>query len=237
MKRTLIILTLLAAGGLGVYYSIPKQSTTEISVMRDITSQQLAQPEITSIMPLYKLDSNEWNGAIFRFSNITNLSLNQMVEVTIPSENKWLSNEFDRAKAIKAFTGQITNILTVAQSDTVGRWNSSIYLPLSTELNLLSQSSAQTKVLLAYTDLMEYEPNLSFYSKKVLALLVNNPDKVKQYLEKQQPLNNLKGIEVYLIYQPENTTDDSQYRVVSNFYKQMLESAGAKVTITPNLID
>lgn len=235
MKTTLIILTLLTAGGLGVYYATPKQSTVEVSVMRDITSEQLAQPEVQTIMPFFNLDSNKWGGAIFRFSNITNLSMNQTVEATLPSQNEWLSSVFTRTKAVNAFNGQVTQILTTAQSDTVGRRNSSIYLPISSELNLLAQSNAQTKVLLLYSDLLENEPGYSMYCKKVFDMLLHHPEEVKQYFEKEQPLQNLKGVEVYLIYQPTDNVDDYRFRIVSTFYKQMLEAAGANVTITANL--
>lgn len=235
MKTTLIILTLLTAGGLGVYYSTPKQSTTEVSVMRDITSQQLAEPQVQTIMPFFNLDSNKWGGGIFRFSNITNLSMNQTVEATLPSQNEWLSSIFTRTKAINAFNTQVTQIISTAESDTVGKQNSSIYVPLANELNLLSQSSEKRRILFVYSDLMENDPNFSFYGKKVFAMLLHNPEKAQQYFEKEQPLNNLKGIEVYLIFQPSNTVEDYQFQTVSAFYKQLLEAAGAKVTITANL--
>jgi hypothetical protein len=50
-----------------------------------------------------------------------------------------------------------------------------------------------------------------------------------------QHLNNLNGVEVYLIYQAKDNCSDLKYQILSGFYKTLLENAGAKVTITANL--
>ena len=58
-----------------------------------------------------------------------------------------------------------------------------------------------------------------------------------QAWEAQSKLPTLAGITVYLIYQPKDANDDAVYHVVSNFYKQLLESKGATVRIEANLLN
>jgi hypothetical protein len=237
MKTLIFTLALLGMTGVGfgIYYSMPKQSSTEISVMWDVTDIFLAQPQANGIIPLYGLSSNKWNGAYLRFQNISSVSYNPVTEVSLLSANEWLSNEYERDNDITSFTGQVQQTIADSLKDKVGRRHSSIYLPIANELALLSQSSSQQKILLIYSDLMENDTNFSFYNKHIFTMLKNSPDKVREHFTAEQPLGNLHGIEVYLIYQPKNACTDLEYQVVSGFYKTMLESAGAKVTITANL--
>jgi hypothetical protein len=226
---------MLTAAGAGIYYYMPKQPTLEISAMEDVTDFQLAQPQANEIIPLYGLSSNKWNGAEFRFQNISNVSYNPVTEASLLPANEWLSNEYDRDNDIKSFTGQVQKIITDSMPAKIGRWHSSVYLPIANELNLLSQSSSQRKILLIYSDLMENDTNFSLYNKHTFSLLKSDPSKVKEHFDAMQHLNNLNGVEVYLIYQAKDNCSDLKYQILSGFYKTLLENAGAKVTITANL--
>ncbi|HTB30844.1 MAG TPA: hypothetical protein VK808_02400 [Bacteroidia bacterium] len=236
MKTIIITLaSLFIITGMCIYFSMPTQVTKEVSVMRDVTDSELAQPNANQIIPLFGLSDNKWNGAQFHFQDISNVSFNQVVEVSIPSGNEWLSNEFNRDKDIKTFYGQIAQTITDSTKEKIGRTHSSVYLPIANELNRLSQSSAKRRVLILYTDLMENDINFSFYNKATFTLLKKNPEKILDHFKSEQPINRLDGIEVYLIYQPKDACTDLQYQVVSNVYKTMLTALGAKVTITANL--
>lgn len=235
MKTLLITLLIILSIGFGVFYFTPKPITTEISVMRDVTSLHLAEPVSSEIIPLFDLMASKWDGALFRFQDISNVSFNPVAEASIPSVNQWLSNEFQRDNNIKTFNGQVAQIISDSTKYKVGWWHASVYLSIANELNLLSKSPAQKRILIVYSSLMENNPDFSFYCNHVFSMLQNNPVKVKEHFEKEQPLNNLNGIEVYLIYQPVNAFSDLQYQVVAGFYKTMLTVAGAKVTITANL--
>jgi Uma2 family endonuclease len=75
------------------------------------------------------------------------------------------------------------------------------------------------------------------YSKQELELLNTNLDSLKGIFEKRKALSSLQGIEVYFIYQPNNAVEDKDYRLVSDFYRSLLESKGAIVHISANLIN
>ena len=82
---------------------------------------------------------------------------------------------------------------------------------------------------------MENTNSLSFYNNKDFKKLKTKPDEIQNYFETMQSINSLSGIEVYFIYQPTDIANDEQFRIISGFYKKMLESKGAKVTISANL--
>jgi hypothetical protein len=210
-------------------------NVTELTVMRDITDNQLAQPQLADIVSILNLDNSKWNGADVRFLDITDVSYNHTYESSINAENQWMGNDFDREQKVKNFYAQITQILTNLEKESSGKNNSSIYTPIARELNRLSKSSAQQKTMLVYSDLMENTDEFSLYKKCNLNLLKTNPDTVRKYFESLNSLGNLKGIKIYLVYQPVNKEADEQYRLIAGFYKDLLESKGATVEITANI--
>src|SRR5580692_3459187 len=187
---TIIAIILVVGGYIVINEVMKKQPSTEISLMRDVTDSELARPEANQIIPLLGLSHNKWAGAQFRMQNITNVSFNPINEASIVSVNDWLTDEYKRDKDVKAFIGQIEQIVMDSAQDKIGRTHSSVYLPIANELSRLSQSSADRRILLIYSDLMENDPNFSFYNKQTFSLLKNNPDKVKEHFEAEQPLGS-----------------------------------------------
>ena len=237
MKTTysiIIVLTamLLLAGCTKINF---KPQTTEVSEIVDITDPLIAKPKPDDSVALFNLNNNIWEGGVFRLMYITNVSYNPMFETKIDAENEWLGNKFQRAIKVKKFYSDINQIISGATMQETCKDNSAVYFPIASELNRLSQSTADKKFLLVYSDLMENTSTMSFYDSKNLELIKTNPDKIKQYFDSQMKLSNLSGITVYLIYQPKNTMDDEQYRIVSNFYENLLESKGAVVQITASI--
>jgi hypothetical protein len=209
-------------------------TTTEIDVLYDVTDAQLSQPDVEEILSLYDLQ-NKWDGAVFRFAKLTDVSYNQLAEAILEAKNEWLSNELERDKEIKNFKNEVAKIIANSETGTIGKSSSSIYLPIARELNELSKSKADKRVLVVYSDLMENTSDLSFYRKRDFELLKSNPDQVRKKLEKLTVLNSLTGIEIYFIYQPSETKGDQSFQTVTNFYKKLFEDKGAKVTVSANL--
>jgi hypothetical protein len=110
-----------------------------------------------------------------------------------------------------------------------------MYTPIARELELLSKSKSQRRILIVYSDLMENTESLSFYRKQDFEKLKTKPEQVQKYFEALAPINTLTGIEIYFIYQPTDTKSDERFRIISGFYKKFLESKGAEVNISANL--
>ena len=232
----LLALLILLAGVIFMRKSFEQHPTsTDITVMRDITDTQISQPKLADISTLLNLNNSKWDGAYFKFVDITDVSYNHNYEIKIDPENQWLGNELDRDKKVKQFYAEINKILLNADSEKVGKVNSSIYKPIATELNRLSQSSSQKRFLLIYSDLEENTDKLSFYDKKTINLLRTDQNSIRKYFEALAPLKNLTGIKVYLIYQPKNNQADELYQMIAGLYKTLLVSKGATVEITANI--
>lgn len=234
MKTFLTIIILALAVILIASCTSKQPITTEVYALQDVTDSKMIKPNVNEIIPLYNYE-NIYNGGIFRLTKMTDVTYNPTTKTKIEPANQWLSNELERKKEISKFKDQVSEILTNADKDSLGRVNSSVYLPIATTLNKLSESQMHRRILLVYSDLMENTIDMSFYRKENYALLLSNPGKVQSYFEKLEKLNSLTGIEIYLIYQPINNLDDQQYRLVSVFYKTLLENKGAKVIISASI--
>lgn len=216
--------------------SAPTPTVSRVAVLKDITQKHLAMPDATEVVSLFDFTGdNKWNGADFEFGDLSDVSYNRFSEVKINTADMWMSNELDRDKEIKDFKNKVSKIVTLAGNDTIGKRNSSIYLPIARKLNELAQSKAQRKILLIYSDLMENTIDVSFYNKKTLAELETNPEAIGKQLEQLQALQNLNGIEVYFIYQPNDAENDKVFTLVSALYKRILEDKGAITKISANI--
>lgn len=234
MKTTLTIITALAITILIVACSKQSHFTTEVVILRDITDKHLSKPNAEDISRFFNWEKGKWNEAKFRFADITDVSYNRTNETSIEGENMWLSNEYEREDKVKKFNGEIAKILSVSAKENIGKQHSSVYIPIARELSRLNKSASDKKIILIYSDLMENQKELSFYDPKKLKQLKENPEEIRKLLESQQPLGALVGIKVYIIYQPADAEADLKFRIVSEFYRNLLEMKGAKVTIGAN---
>lgn len=214
-----------------------KQRThTEYSVMIDRTDSMKAIPDKRSLITDIRIDKDIWNSVNFSFGYFSDVSLEPHLRLSLAqAPNRLAASEFTRKREVETFKATLPSLLDSVLSDTAGKPNSSIYLPIAEELTRLSKTTADRKVLVIYSDLMENAPDLSFYSPNIFALFRTNPDKVKAMLFAKTKLPNLTGIEIILIYHPKNAQDDAVFRTVSNFFSTMFSQAGATVTISANL--
>ncbi len=234
MKKTIAIFLMILFTTTGC--NTQEGQTAELVYMRDITSsmtdQQIQKIEVNSY---YDLETNMWNGGIFRHVNISDVSYNYTSEVSIKPDNEWTANELKRKEEVKSFFEGISKIIKETSTVKSPKNNSSVYNSIARQLNRLSQSHSQRKVIIINSDLLENTNLLSFYKQKVINTIKANPDSITNLLNAQVELQNLEGIKVYLIYQPVNMLDDQRYKIVSDFYKKMLEDKGARVEISANL--
>lgn len=231
-----LLLTILSVAVISVFIAChsEKPHTTEIVMLRDITDPSTEKPSIDALVTLFDLKKYPLNGAKFRFGNLSDVSYNRTSEARIAPQDKWTSNEMERAREIEKFKKEVENSISTSK-DSANRNNSSLYLPIARELNLLSKSKTERKILVIFSDLMENTPGLSFYRVGDFQLLKTNPDSLKNYFESKLAINPLGGIEIYFIYQPKEMVSDERFQSISEFYRKLLESKGATVSISANL--
>lgn len=236
MKTLLLIALIFLLGSLSLIHSIRNSGTmykTEVVALRDITEANGTNPDANEVISLFDFSDHPNQAAVFHYRLISDVSYTPVQVVELKGVNRWLSNEIDRQDAISGFQKDIANAIKTDTEDKLGKSMSSIYLPIREELFSLSESKAQKRVAVIYSDLLENEPSFSLYGPK--SLQQANSETVKKSLEAHMQLPPLTGIEVYLIYEPKEISDNQRYLMISGIYKNILEEHGALVHIGANL--
>lgn len=241
MKTTiltiLLALVLIIAGCVAYIDCNDNSYEIETTVAIDRSgSHAYALPAKETIKQAFSDERELWKGYAFNAVSLSDVHLNKVYEARIEPECSYTGNVYQRKKKMEDFTKNVDIAIDQLLSEPMDRPFSSLYIAIVGELNRLAESKAKKKRLVIYSDLMEQSPLFSFYTKKTLAELKANPDSIAGRLNKEAALPALNGIEVYLVYPPMNIEDSEQYRIVSNWYKKILEQQGAKVFIEANLI-
>ncbi len=205
------------------------------SVLIDKTDTFLAKPDAEMIKGQYKANG-AWEGYLLRVSTISDIDYNYTWEIKISPECQLLSNIYDRKDELAIFNSGIDSAFKEVEVSPTGKNSSSIYEPIIRELTLLKGQSSKRKILIVYSDLMEYSALSNFYDAQTIDGLKTRPDEFEMLFEKTMPVPDLTDIEAYFIFQPGDSLQSRQFETVSRFYKNLLIKHGASVTIAANLI-
>ncbi len=237
---TTSMIVMILSGLLFLFFGCKDQSQPlklDETLMVDLTENSfLASPDKNLIKQSFSSDKIFWEAYRFRMIAITDVNFSPAYSAEIKPEYWYLGNTAKRKKVVQNFYSAIDNAFEKINQTQKGCVRSDIYIPIAQELKRLSQSTAERRQLIIYSDLMEYSFLEDFYQKSTIAQLQNNPEAIQQLLEKAAPLADLRGIDVKIVYQPRSNGESRQFEIVSEFYKKLLESKGATVSISANLI-
>lgn len=238
MKKLYYFLIIaLGLGGGGLWYMTKQNNTTstDVIVLFDKTdSSILVRPDI-DILEFYDFKNNPYSGGSFNYSNITDIDFNKSYSEYLKPISNIEFNKISRKKEINLFQEKIKGFIAEANKIKTGKNHSSIYYSISQKLEILSQSKSQKRVLIIYSDMMENSDSISFYDPLVLEQLKSNNDSIIKRIGNQKILPSLKGIDIYIVFEPTNYEQNKEFRIVSEFYKSWFKEKGAKVFIGADL--
>ncbi len=213
----------------------PKPISQEISIVLDLTSANFSHISLNDFKKKSIISKNVNNSEAVRIQGITEFGFNEVKSFMLDSvSSALLSNDYERKHEIKKYNSNIDSVLLELSKNKKERVGSVIFKIISEELNILSKSKADKRMLVINTDLME-KSFIDFYDQEIFNELVNQPKHIQNLLIEKYPLNKLNGIEIYILYKPIDKMDSERFEIVSDFYKLFLESYGAHVSIGSNL--
>ncbi len=236
MKQNNFIHALLI-GISAVYFSGCKSEpvTQDVSIVLDETEEYFTHISIEQFKEISALTENKSYGESVRIQPITEFGLNDIKSFKIdPVPNKLLGNDYTKKAELNNYYSEIEKTLTELHKGKHERTGSVIYKIMSEELNRLSDSKADRKVLIINSDLME-KSFVDFYSAVNFNQLRAQQEKMQSVLIEQYPLKKLNGIEIHIVYSPLDKSDNARFEIISGFYKNWFENLGARVFIQSNL--
>ena len=205
--------------------NVPAGIDAAITILIDRTDPLQVYPDADDISTHLNLQQDPWQGIQVTLTYISDKDVNDTRIVILEKEDRWTGSITLRKARIARFIKELRAALIQAKGQ-VSLDHSIIYRSIAKQLNALAAAHAYKKHLLVYSDLMENDV-LDFYTPKTFSLLLTKPDNVRRDLENTAPIKNLKGVDVWLLYEPATYEANHTYRIAAGFYKQLLESKGA----------
>lgn len=188
----------------------------------------------SDILDLFDFDNTPLNYGMVRTMHLSDVSYDQIEQIRIPfvSDNEY--QRYVREADIRQFGQQVDSVLTRLAYASHGKEASNLFTPLVRELKRLETSQANTKILVIYSDLFHNDHEYSVY-RRVPNVSVFEQELTEFMTQKINPLGDLHGIDVYVIYQPTLKTDQ-KFTLVSRVFTKILQEKGARVSVGSNFI-
>lgn len=226
--------------GIAFYFSLclscrTNSKTQELSIVVDDTEKYFPHFSINEVRKISCISRNEWNGEKIRINCITELGFNKVRNFSIDKvDNRLYANEFDRRQDTARYFNNIDSVIAEFSHDRQTRNGSVIYKTVAEELDRLSKSKADKKVMVINSDMFE-NSWISFYNPTTMDSLRFGSKEMERTFYNMYPFGDLTNVDIYLIYQPQNVEDSKRFEIVSGFYKSFFERHHAKVFIKTSL--
>ena len=206
---------------------------TEIAVVIDQTDPLLIKPNPEEIINQLNIDENIWQGIRLTVGYVSDMDVNGTTIIQLPRNSRLTGNSQIRKAAVERFKMQVRSCFKITDFEK-SKDHSIIYRTMAKHLNTLAASTANAKILLVYSNLME-NSEVRFYDTETLSMISKSPEAIQKKLDKQLNIRNAEGVRVWFIYKPSSFEDNSLYMTIARFYKQILERKGATVHIEQSL--
>jgi len=238
MKQISILLVLLLNAGCSNDSDV--FNSTKVTVIDDMTGHHKSRPIADSILSLYDFPSDSEQDATFRYVLLTDKRLNPVQEISLANGNvSERQNSRDEPtyrdlqilNFYKAVRNAVESFADLYSKDSSLEY-SECYATIASEMEILAASNANQKIIIIYSDLQENDDDFSCYSSDDMRLLIDRPNEVFRLLNKRHHMPaNLKGVTVYLVYEPISREEDNAFGLMANFYKKILKVRGARVVV------
>jgi len=194
-------------------------NTILLTVLDDTTDEEIAEPNIKDIQAM--VPANTDAELQLRYSHLNNSEHNEVYTISL-EEHSFLDNELERKVALERFYQNIDSIL-VSEKDKKHQYtHSSIYVPLVDHLTAIAKGSAETKIVLFYSDAIENSETYNMYEQQAYQKMLNDPVSEVSTFTARRQIPDLQGIHLYIIHYPKSQKDNRMFSTAVDFYRNHL---------------
>lgn len=207
---------------------------TIVSILQDQTDTLNAPLGMADISGILQLNDHPENGVEVRISAINDVGFNKTTTIALAEiKNRYTSNEYQRkAKDIPLFFDSVATAIEALNAGISKMSSSYVIQAIQKERIYLSNSSADTKILVISSDLAENSNFLNMYDDRVLKRIKDGDAELFNLVNEKYPLpDDLSDIQVFVHYVPKDRIKSDEFEIISSFYRQYLTSHNAKFTI------
>lgn len=203
-----------------------QEPITDFTIIIDRTDGKADIPTADYVVQVLGLKREIFAGARVTVTSISDKDLNERSVIDIAPKSKWTSNVVERDGEMRTFESHLQNALDKAKI--IAPCGKTIaYRTIAREANALAASHAGKKYLLVHSNLYENNGEINLYQSDFM----RKSNVLAERLAKTLPLDNLKGIKIFLLYDPVSFSDNKRYMWIATMYQNLLEKNGAEVKI------
>ena len=201
----------------------------EIVCVIDQTDAMVLYPSAEEILAPVQLQTDPWQGIKITLTTISDKDINPETVLTLEKEQAWRGNLPIRKAKVRHFKEELHRFLAAMRKNSIAQ-HSIIFRAVAKQSNRLTKSTAKKRYLLVWSNLYEHN-EMDFYDPIVINRMKSDPKNIQKQLVATFPLQNLKGINIWLLYQPASYKDNNGFMPIAAFYKHLFEAYGASVHI------
>ena len=207
------------------------------SLMNDVTDTLRARPNNKELFKLLNIKDRSKH-ITFRYSEISDVSINEVFELTLTAERMGLfSNAVRERVAANMYERNLAELIVQKDSATTAHSHSAIFDPIMKEIQYLGTlPNGYRKTLIIYSDLMENNSWVSFYKPQDRERLFRSPNQlVKHYIKRAGDKQDIQNLSVNIIYLPRDNRDSDRYSLIQYLYTEVFRELGIPISFSGNL--
>ncbi|WP_298508155.1 hypothetical protein [uncultured Kordia sp.] len=202
------------------------EKSTYISVLADKTSDNMSVPTIQDIYQVLENGKEVTTAVTFSYQIISNTDINKRHTLSLPPYSMF-ENTLKRKTEVNRFFNAIDTLFHRQQAIQYEYNRSNIFVPLVQQLETLQQSDATEKVVLLYSDLVEYSSLFNGYKNSH----TQNINAIVDLFRSQVLSNSYDGITLYINYYPNTPLENQHFSDFCKIYKAVFKDTGLKIRI------
>lgn len=195
------------------------RNSISLSIIVDRTDDEITKPGIKDIEQIVRHFEDEH--ILVRYLNLGNANLNEAYILSLPTDNLF-GNRLERKVRVERFYEKLDTLLIEQNAKSYHYNNSSIYLPLVEQLNKVSTSKQEKKIVILYSDVIEFSSTYNLYKRASLQKMHNKPEAVVEHFKSVRAIPDLTGVSLYIVNYPRSEKENQLFQTMCDFYKDHL---------------
>lgn len=207
----------------------------ELVVLADVSDDNIKYTTYGEIREIFDFKQFLYYEHKVRVRELSDIRSGIVAASVLPAADEDEVPENLRKPQVRSFLTKTEQLLNAPKNNTEKN-QSILFYGIADELNrLATQSTATNKIAIINSNLLENNDYFSVFKESDKQLLFHHPDSVIRIFEKQLPIQNLKGVSVYIVHHS-NPDTDHLFSEMAKLYNYYLGLKGAQVNVVANFI-
>lgn len=191
-----------------------------VGVLVDLSDSFLLVRDLSvnELKPLFAIENNLLAPSTCILATITHLRYTETQKFSVQGQTELTANILERKMMRDTFYAHIDQHISEIKKRPIGTDGSFVCYALSKMLWGIVSCEGSKKVIVL-SDAMEHTNAFSVYDKTQMAMLKTNPEAVRQILDREYPLPDIRDIEIVFVNLPIDKKADENFHAAAEYFR------------------